>query len=125
MECLYRRKPSDEEDRPIRCYRQNMFRQRRLRGMFESTEQRVWDHARAIRKNRWLSGLELEMIKRKVDDETQNEDFGHENESQVEMLNEETSISFDHEFYITNNNEEGQSNEMRNNIETRKPMKLN
>jgi len=33
MECFYRSKPSDEEGRPIRGYRQRMFRQWRLRGM--------------------------------------------------------------------------------------------
>ena len=38
--------------------------------MFESTEQRVCDQARAIRKNGWLSELELEGIKRQVEDES-------------------------------------------------------
>ena len=51
MECFYRSKPSDEEGKPIRGYRQRMFREWRVRGMFESTEQRVSDQARAIRKN--------------------------------------------------------------------------
>ena len=31
------------------------------------------DQARAIRKNDWLSGLELEAIKRQVEDESQGE----------------------------------------------------
>ena len=42
--------------------------------MFESAEPRVYNQARAIRKNGWLSELELEIIKRKIDDEAQNED---------------------------------------------------
>ena len=41
--------------------------------MFESTEQRVCDYARAIRRNGWLSELELEAIKRQVEDESQDD----------------------------------------------------
>ena len=39
--------------------------------MFESTEQRVCDQARTIRKNGWLSELELEAIKMQVEGESQ------------------------------------------------------
>ena len=49
MECFYRSKPFDEEGKPVRGYRQRMFREWRDRGLFESTEQRVCDQARAIR----------------------------------------------------------------------------
>ena len=73
MECFYRSKPFDEEGKPVRGYRQRMFREWRDRGLFESTEQRVCDQARAIRKNGWLSQLELETIKRQVEDEFQGE----------------------------------------------------
>ena len=54
MECFYRSKLFDEEGKPAREYRQRMFRECRDRGLFESTEQRVCDQARAIRKNGWL-----------------------------------------------------------------------
>ena len=54
--------------RSVRGCRQRMFREWRDRGLFESTEQRVCDQARAIRKNGWLSQLELEAIKRQVED---------------------------------------------------------
>ena len=50
MECFYRSKPFDEERKPVRGYRQRMFREWRDRGLFESTEQHVYDQARAIRK---------------------------------------------------------------------------
>ena len=50
-----------------------MFRERREWGMFESTEQRVCEQARAIRKNGWLPKLEMEAIKRHVEDESQSE----------------------------------------------------
>ena len=39
MECFYRSKPFDEEGKPVRGYRQRMFREWRDRGLFESTEQ--------------------------------------------------------------------------------------
>ena len=60
----------DEEGKLIMRYRKRMFRESRERGMCESTEQRVCDQARAIRKNGWLSELELEAIKRQVEDES-------------------------------------------------------
>ena len=48
-----------------------MFREWKDRGLFELTEQRVYDQAKAIRKNGWLSQLELETIKIQVEDEFQ------------------------------------------------------
>ena len=92
--------------------------------MFESTEQRVSEQGRSIRKNEWLSELELEMIKKKTADETQNEDPGQENESHIEIVNEETFISLDQDNYITNNMKEGQSNEQSNDIEDAEAIEL-
>ena len=69
IECFYRSKLFDEEGKPVRGYRQRMFREWRDRGLFESTEQRVCGQARAIRKNGWLSQLELEAIKRQIGDD--------------------------------------------------------
>ena len=71
MECFYRSRPFNEEGKPIRGYRQRMFREWKERGMFETTEQRLCDQARAIRKNGWLLELELEMIRRKIENEAQ------------------------------------------------------
>ena len=63
----------------------------RERGLFESTEQRVCDQARAITKNGWLSQLELEVIKRQVEDEFQGE-FGEDAATEVETVkNEDTA----------------------------------
>lgn len=73
MECFYRSKPFDEDGKPISGYRQRMFKEWRDWGMFESTEQRVCDQARAIRKNGWLSELELEAIKTQIEDESQDD----------------------------------------------------
>ena len=95
MECFYRSKPFDEEGKPVRGYRQRMFREWRDRGLFESTEQRVCDQARAIRKNGWLSQLELETIKRQVEDEFQDE-FGDDVATEVETVeNEDTAVNED------------------------------
>ena len=74
-----------------------MFREWRDRGLFESTEQRVCDQSRAIRKNGWLSQLELEAIKRQAEDEFQGE-FGEdtaENEVENTVENEVESVAED------------------------------
>ena len=82
MECFYRGKPFDEA---FTGYRRRMFRECRDRGLFESTEQRVCDQARAIRKSGLLSQLELETIKRQVEDEFQGE-FGEDAATEVETV---------------------------------------
>ena len=91
MECFYRSKPFDEEGKPVRGYRQRMFREWRDRGLFESTEQRVCDQARAIMKNGWLSQLELEAVKRQVEDEFQGE-FGEDAATGVETVENEDMV---------------------------------
>ena len=65
MKCLYRNKTFDEEGKPFRGYRQRMFREQRGRGLFESTEQRVYDQVRAIRKNVQLYNLNWKQLKDK------------------------------------------------------------
>ena len=47
-----------------------MIREWEERRIFESTEQRVSDQARAITKNGWLSKRELEAVKRQVKSES-------------------------------------------------------
>ena len=69
MECYLKSKPVNENGVPIRGYRQRMFRVWPETGLFESTEQRICGQARAIRKNGWLSELEIEVIKRKINQE--------------------------------------------------------
>ena len=41
--------------------------------MFVSTEQCVFDQARAIRKNGWLTEFEMKAIQKQVEDESQSE----------------------------------------------------
>ena len=67
MECYYRSKPVSETGVPIRGYRRRMYSQWKIRGIFDSTEQRICDQARAIKKNGWLSDLELEAIRRNIE----------------------------------------------------------
>ena len=50
MECFYSANPFDENGVPVRGYRQRMYREWRERGMFNTSEQRLCDQARAIRK---------------------------------------------------------------------------
>ena len=69
LECYLRRKPVNENGVPIRGFRQRLFRVWQEIRLFESTEQRICDQARAIRKNGWLSELEIEVIKRKINQE--------------------------------------------------------
>ena len=66
MECYFPCKPVDENGVPVRGYRQRMYKEWQERGPFTSTEHRIADQARAIRKNGWLTDMELEGIKRKV-----------------------------------------------------------
>ena len=55
-------------------------------GVFEITEQRLCDQARAIRKNGWLSDLELENIQRMIEAESEivNESIEDVEENQTE-----------------------------------------
>ena len=62
-----------EVEQGSKGHRKRIVREWRERGMFELTEQHMFDQARAIRKNGWLSELELETIKRQVEDESQSE----------------------------------------------------
>ena len=123
MECFYRSKPFDGEWKPVRGYRQRMFREWRDRGLFESTEQRVCDQARAIRKNGWLSQLELETIKRQVEDEFQGE-FGEDAATEVETVENEDTAENEAESVAeeivnvekTNNNVRGSVDDTRHNL---------
>ena len=52
----------DEEGKPIGRYRKRVFKEWGERVLFGPTEQCVLDQAKAIRKNVWLSELELHAI---------------------------------------------------------------
>ena len=86
MECFFRSKPFDDDDKPIRGYRQRMMQEWKEHGVFEITEQRLCDQARAIKKNGWLSDLELENIRRMIDTESEivNESIEDVEENQTE-----------------------------------------
>ena len=87
MECFFRSKPFDDDGKPIRGYRQRMMQEWKEHGVFfEITEQRLCDQARAIRKNGWLSDLELENIRRMIEAESEimNESIEDVEENQTE-----------------------------------------
>ena len=51
MECYYRSNPINENGVPLKGYRQRTYREWLERGPFgDATEQRICDHARAIKK---------------------------------------------------------------------------
>ena len=71
MECFFRSKPFDDDSNSIRGYRQQMMQKQKEHGVFEINEQRLCDQARAIRKNGWLSDLELANIWRMIEAESE------------------------------------------------------
>ncbi|XP_063587852.1 uncharacterized protein LOC134765239 [Penaeus indicus] len=73
----------------------------RNRGGFESTEQRIRDQARAIRKNGWLSELELEMIKRSAIEEEERE-ANNDVEDDREQVDNENLMDVDDEENVVN-----------------------
>ena len=87
MECFFRSKPFDDDGKPIRGYRQRMMQEWKEHGVFEITEQRLCDQARAIRKNGWLSNLKLQNIRRMIEPEREivNEIIEDVEENQTEM----------------------------------------
>ena len=87
MECFYSANPFDENGVPVRGYRQRMYREWRERGMFNTSEQRLCDQARAIRKNGWLSEVELEAIRRRLAKQSEDE------QQEVNDINEGEDIS--------------------------------
>ena len=76
MECFYRSRRFDGNGKPIRGYRQRMMKEWRGRGIFEASQQRLCDQARAISTNKWLSDLEMESIQRKI---SSNSDYVNDN----------------------------------------------
>ena len=63
-----------------------MIQEWKEHGVFEITEQRLCDQARAIRKNGWLSDLELENTQRMIEAESEivNESIEDVEENQTE-----------------------------------------
>ena len=84
--------------------------------MFESTEQHVCDQARAIRKNGWLSELELEEIKRQVDAVVLGN--GAENEEEMRVDEERTEHEVEGVVEAIGNGEEPRNEVVTNIVET-------
>ena len=55
----YLSNPVDENDKPVRRYRQRMYRLWNEGEMLKCTEQRLCYQVRAARKNEWLIRVEL------------------------------------------------------------------
>ena len=69
MERFFRSKSFDDDSKPIRGYRQRMMQEWKEHGVFEITEQRLCDQARAIRKNSWkMREAESEIVNESIED---------------------------------------------------------
>uniref|UniRef100_A0A1X7SGB9 Uncharacterized protein n=1 Tax=Amphimedon queenslandica TaxID=400682 RepID=A0A1X7SGB9_AMPQE len=96
MECYYLSNPVDNNGRSVRGYRKRMYESWKVRGGYLGiSEQRLCDQVRAIRKNGWLSQVEIEKIRRKV-----TEDVGEESRNSVDRsvsVEESGSVSLEKE----------------------------
>ena len=67
-----------------------MMQEWKKHGVFEITEQRLYDQARAIKKNGWLSDLELEKIRRMIETEShiknESTQYVEENQTEEDMI---------------------------------------
>ena len=86
MECYYESRPIDDNGVTLRGYRQRMHKAWRERGMFDLSEQRLCDQAKAIRKNIWFTMVELEEIRRSVINKDNEGGVG--NKSEINVGNE-------------------------------------
>ena len=69
MDCFFRSKSFDDDSKPIRGYRQRMMQEWKEHGVFEITEQRLCDQARAIAKNSWkMTEAESEIVNENIED---------------------------------------------------------
>ena len=74
MEYVYLSKSFTEKGKPIRGYRQRMHRIWKETKLFSVSEKRLGDKGRMIRKNEWLTAIELEEIRRVIRKEERGED---------------------------------------------------
>ena len=98
MECYFLSKPTDANGRPVRGYRRRMHNFWKERGLPTITEQRLCDQARVIRKNGCFTTVELEEIRRRIEEDSDNEEGDDSDrivpggEVQEEGLAEEISV---------------------------------
>ena len=84
--------------------------------MFDSTEQRICDQARVIRKNGWLTNVEPEVIKRRVleEENSESQDMGETREN-VDRRQEMEVIANERHNLEEENNSRRTEAESRNN----------
>ena len=87
--------PVDENGKPIRGYRRRMHNIWKERQSLNITEQTLCDQARMIRKNDWLTAVELEEIKKRMVNANSEENVSEEQDVD-EAVVEENSTEDDH-----------------------------
>ena len=73
MKCCFLNSPADNRRTPIREDRRKMHHIWKQKSLFESSEQKLCNHARVIMKNEWLSVVEIKMIKKRLPEISCNE----------------------------------------------------
>ena len=94
-ECYFLSTPVDENGKPIRGYRRRMHNIWKERQSLNITEQRLCDQARMIRKNDWLTAVELEEIKKRMVNANSEENVSEEQDVD-EAVVEDNSTEDDH-----------------------------
>ena len=90
MECYYLSNPVDDSGRAVRGYRKRMHGMWHSRGGdLEVSEQRLCDQVRGIKKNGWLSQVEVDKIRRVLGEEgIESEESGDDIEVNVSIEGE-------------------------------------
>ena len=68
IECYYLSKPVGENKKPVRRHRRRMHNIWKETGLSTCNERKLCHWARAIRKNEWLTIVELKAIRRVVNE---------------------------------------------------------
>ena len=100
MECYYRSEPKK------RGYRKRMYALWQEKGLFEASEQQVAGQALCIRNNQWLSSLELEEIKRKIDEGSVGDDPEMDGDDGRATDEHRTNVNSPQQLYENNPNEQ-------------------
>ena len=103
MECNFLIWPVDEEGKPIRGYRRRMHNVWKERYGTKITE-RLCDQARMIRKNEWITKLELENIRRKILQKGKDIDVKNNDNTGEQFCQDEQNIHENETTQVDNEN---------------------
>ena len=115
MECYFLSKPTDVNGRPVQGTRRRMHNFWKERGVPTITEQSEQsDQARVIRKNEWFTTVEMEEIRRRIEEDSDNEERDDLNRAVPDMEVQEASVE---EISVQINSNEEENEQERSMIE--------